>query len=247
MPNRVSDRPRITVVRQRAFWQIGTPFDRERKVPDLTLYSSPRSCSLACHIALEESGLPFTLETVRVRMAEHKSAEYLAINPWGKIPALRVGDEVLTEAHAILSFIADTANAGLLPTEPLARARAHEWMNFLSASVHIAFRPLFKPQYLVGDPSRYPDVQEVGIPNLRKTLLEVDRRLTGRAWALGEDFSVVDPYLLVFWIWSQRDDVRRHVADMPSWAAHAERMFARDATWRCLNREGVTADNISDP
>ncbi len=216
-------------------------------MPDLTLYSSPRACSLACHIALEESGLPFTLAPVRVRKAEHQAAAYLAINPWGKIPALRIGDEVLTEAHAILSFIADTANAGLLPSEPLARARAHEWMNFLSASVHIAFRPLFKPQYLVGDPSRYPDVQEVGIPNLRRTLLEVDRRLAGRTWALGDEFSVVDPYLLVFWIWSQRDDVRPHVADMPHWTAHAERMFARDATWRCLNREGVTADNISDP
>jgi glutathione S-transferase len=54
-------------------------------------------------------------------------------------------------------------------------------------------------------------------------------------------------YLLVFWIWSQRDDVRPHVADIPHWRAHAERIFARPATWRCLNREGVTADNIADP
>ena len=217
-------------------------------MPDLTLFSSPRACSLACHIALEESGLAFDLHPVRVRMGEHQQKAYLQVNPWGKIPALRIGEEVLTEAHAILSFIADTAtDVSLLPTEPLARARAHEWMNFLSASVHIAFRPLFKPQYLVGDPSRYPDVQEVGIPNLRKTLLEVDRRLANRRYALGDQFSVVDPYLLVFWIWSQRDDVRPHVADMPNWSANAARIFAREATWRCLNREGVTEDNISDP
>lgn len=217
-------------------------------MPDLTLFSSPRACSLACHIALEESGLPFDLHPVRVRMAEHQQEEYLRINPWGKIPALRIDDEILTEAHAILSYIADSApDAKLLPAESLARARAHEWMNFLSASVHIAFRPLFKPQYLVGDPSRYPDVQEVGIPNLRKTLLEVNRRLEGRTWALDDEYSVVDPYLLVFRIWSQRDDVVPHVADMPNWAAHAERVFARESTWRCLNREGVTADNITDP
>ena len=217
-------------------------------MPDLTLFSSPRACSLACHIALEESGLPFSLHAVQVRMGEHQQEDYLRINPWGKIPALRIDDEVLTEAHAILGYIADSApKANLLPGEPLARARAHEWMNFLSASVHIAFRPLFKPQYLVGDPSRYPDVQEVGIPNLRKTLLEVDRRLDGKTYALGDQFSVVDPYLLVFWIWSQRDDVRPHVADMPHWSAHAKRIFAREATWRCLNREGVTKDNVSNP
>ena len=216
-------------------------------MPELTLFSSPRACSLACHIALEESGLPYALQPVLVRKGEHREAEYLAVNPWGKIPALRIDDQVLTEAHAILCYIADTADADLLPRAPLERARAHEWMNFLSASVHISFRPLFKPQYLVGDPSRYPDVQEVGIPNLRNTLLEVDRRLENRTWALGDRFSVVDPYLLVFWIWSQRDDVRPHVADMENWAAHAARMFERDATWRCLNREGVTAENISNP
>jgi len=217
-------------------------------VPNLTIFSSPRACSLACHIALEESGLPYDLRPVRVRMGEHQQEEYLRVNPWGKIPALRIDDEVLTETHAILCYVADSApDASLLPTEPLARARAHEWMNFLSASVHIAFRPLFKPQYLVGDPSRYPDVREVGIPNLRKTLLEVDRRLEGKTYALGDQFSVVDPYLLVFWIWSQRDDVRLHVADMPNWSAHAERIFAREATWRCLSREGITKDNISDP
>ena len=57
-------------------------------------------------------------------------------------------------------------------------------MNFIAATVHLAFRPLFKPQYLIGDESLYPKLRETGIPNLQKTLLEVDRRLAGRNWAL---------------------------------------------------------------
>ena len=217
-------------------------------MPKLTLFTSPRACSGACHIALEESGLDYDIELVKIREGRHLTEEYLRINPWGKIPALRVDDEVLTEAQAILSYIGDTSANNLLPrNDPLARARAHEWMNFLTATVHIAFRPLFKPQYLIGDESLYPKLREVGIPNLKNTLLEVDRRLENRDWALGDSYSVVDPYLLVFWIWSQRDDVVPHVADMPNWRAHAERMFNRPATWRCLNIEGVTKDNISDP
>ena len=217
-------------------------------MPELTLYTSPRACSSACHIALEESGLSYDIEVVRIREGRHQQAAYLQINPWGKIPALRIDAEVLTEAHAIFSYIGDTAKHDVLPRhDPLARARAHEWMNFLSATVHIAFRPLFKPQYLISDQDLYPKLQEVGIPNLRKTLLEVDRRLADRTWALGEHFSVVDPYLLVFWIWSQRDDIVPHVADMPNWRALAERVYARPATWKCLNREGVTKDNIADP
>ena len=217
-------------------------------MPKLTLFTSPRACSGACHIALEESGLDYDIELVKIREGRHLTEEYRRINPWGKIPALRIDDEVLTEAQAILSYIGDSSANNLLPQKgALARARAHEWMNFLTATVHIAFRPLFKPQYLIGDESLYPKLREVGIPNLKNTLLEVDRRLENRDWALGDSYSVVDPYILVFWIWSQRDDVVPHVADMPNWRAHAERMFNRPATWRCLNIEGVTKDNISDP
>jgi len=218
-------------------------------VPRLTLYTSPRACSTACHIALEESGLDYDIALTRIRQGEHRTDAYLSINPWGKIPALVIGDEVLTEAHAILAFTADAAapDVALLPREPLARARAHEWMNFLSATVHIAFRPLFRPYLLLADESLYPRLHDVAIPMLEKTLSEVDRRLAGKRWALGDDYSVVDPYLLVFWIWSQRDDIVPHVADMPNWRAHSERIFARPATWKVLAAEGITPENISDP
>lgn len=215
----------------------------------LTLYTSPRACSSACHIALRESGLEFDIALTRIRRGEHHSGAYRQMNPWGKIPALVIGGEVLTETHAILSFIADAAAPArsLLPAPPLARARAHEWMNFLSSAVHIAFRPLFRPHYLVADERLYPELREVGVPTLKTTLLEVERRLSGRPWALGDDYSVVDPYLLVFWIWSQRADVSPLVADMPGWRAHAERMFARPASWAALRAEGITPENISDP
>lgn len=211
--------------------------------PPLTLFYSPRACSLACHIALEEAGLEFTAHPVRVRLNEHKSPEYKALNPWGKIPALRIGDEVLTEAQAILTYIADRApQASLLPPPgDLRRPRAHEWMNFLSSTVHIAFRPLFRPQSLIGDLDLRDEIQSIGVPILRDTLLEVDRRLAGRTWALGETFSVCDAYLLVFYIWSQREDVIGYVAEMPNYRALAERVLARPATQRALAREGLDA------
>lgn len=218
-------------------------------VPNLILYTSPRACSTACHIALQESGLPYEARIVRIREAEHLEPDFLAINSWGKVPALAIDDEVLTETHAILTYVALAApGSSLIPaSDALARARAHEWMNFLSSTVHIAFKPLFRPGTLIADERHYPQLREVGVKTLRKTLLEVDRRLAGKAFALGAEYSVVDPYLLVFWIWSQRNDVVPHVADMPNWRAQAERMFAREATWTCLNREGITEDNIRDP
>jgi glutathione S-transferase len=216
-------------------------------MPELELFFSPRACSLACHIALEESGLPFTATMVKIREGEHKTEDYLRVNPWGKIPAMLVDGEVLTEAHAILSLIGDLSPAkkNLLPKDdPLKRAHAHEWMNFLSGTVHIAFRPLFRPNYLIGDESLYPKLREVGVPTFQKTLLEVEKRLTGKSWALGEHYSVVDPYLFVFYMWSQRADVIEYSPELPVWKDLWERMYARATTQRALATEGITPENI---
>jgi glutathione S-transferase len=184
---------------------------------------------------------------VKIREGQHKTEDYLRVNPWGKIPAMLVDGEVLTEAHAILSYVGDAATAGtqLIPQgDPLLRARAHEWMNFLSGTVHIAFRPLFRPNYLIGDEKLYPLLREVGVPIFQKTLLEVDKRLQGKAWALGDHYSVVDPYLFVFYMWSQRADVVEYSPPLPAWKELWERIYARDATRRALATEGITPDNI---
>jgi glutathione S-transferase len=124
------------------------------------------------------------------------------------------------------------------------RARAHEWMNFLSGTVHIAFRPLFRPNYLIGDENLYPKVREVGVPIYQKTLLEVEQRLRGRTWALGDQYSVVDPYLFVFYMWSQRADVVQYSPQLPVWREHWNRVYAREATQRALATEGITPENI---
>jgi glutathione S-transferase len=180
-------------------------------------------------------------------MNEHKEVAFQTKNPWGKIPMLLVDDEVLTETHAILSYVADTSSAHLIPQKnPLARARVHEWLNFLSSTVHIAFRPLFRPNLLLDREDLHAELRKTGIPNLKKTLLEIERRLTGKKWALGDTYSICDPYLLVFHIWSQRDDIIEHVADMPNWMAHRKRIEAREATKKVFIKEGINAQNITD-
>ena len=218
-------------------------------VPNLKIYSSPRACSTASHIALEESGLDYEYEIVRIRKGEHRSDRFLALNPAGKLPLLEANGQLLTESTAILTLIADLAApvVRLLPEDAFARYRALEWMGFLTSAVHLSFRPLFRPQQFTDDESLHDAIRKRGGRHLRETLLEVERRLEGSVWAMGDEYSVVDPYLLVFHIWSQRDDIRPHVAEMPNWARHRQAMMQREATARVLGREGITADNITDP
>ena len=73
----------------------------------LTLYHAAPSRSSITHWMLEEVGEPFDIHLLSLARGEHKSPEYLKINPMGKVPALRHGDVVLTEGSAICAYLAD--------------------------------------------------------------------------------------------------------------------------------------------
>jgi glutathione S-transferase len=70
----------------------------------LTLYYAPGACSMASHIALEETGVPYEAKPVSLVTGEHLKDEYLkTVNPRGKVPALRTDEGVLTENVAIIT------------------------------------------------------------------------------------------------------------------------------------------------
>src|SRR6478609_5129290 len=84
----------------------------------LKLYYSPGSCALASHIALQVAGAAYTAERVDFKTNQQNSADYLAINPKGRVPALVTDRGILTETPAVLVFIAQTfPKARLAPLE----------------------------------------------------------------------------------------------------------------------------------
>ena len=86
-------------------------------MPQLTLYYAPGASSMATHIALHETGAPFALQLIDLSRKENRSAEYLTVNPEGKVPTLIIdGSEKLTEVAATLWFLARLyPAAALLP------------------------------------------------------------------------------------------------------------------------------------
>src|SRR5579863_9531314 len=100
----------------------------------MKLYYSPGACSLAPHIVLEEVGDRFELSRVDIASGQQNSPEYLSVNPKARVPALADGDWVLTEAPAILRYIAARHPAsGLWPWESREEAHCAEWLNWLSS------------------------------------------------------------------------------------------------------------------
>ena len=209
----------------------------------IRLYYAPGGCSLAVHIALEEAGAVF--EPVRVDFAagEQRGADYLAINPKGRVPALVTERGVLTECVAILAWIAQTwPEADLAPLDdPWGFAQMQAFNAFLASSVHTA-------NAHVSRPGRYADGEAAAAAMAAKApqalgdffaLIE-DQLSDGRPWVLGEAYSVADPYLMVMTGWVLRRELLAPER-IPFAAAHLTRVSQRPAAQRALQREAAPA------
>jgi glutathione S-transferase len=207
--------------------------------PMLTLYYSPGTVSFVVHVALEEAGLAFELREVALKQGEPTAPEYLAINPLGRVPAVRVeSGAVLTEVSAILGFIADRVpERELLPTEPWQRAKGAEWMSLLASSVHPAFIGFFRPQRFSDAPEVHARLQRDSRTRFFGLLQHVDGRLTEGAFALGDRYSLCDPYAALFFMFGRFFEFP--VKTLPRYAALSARVFERPAFKKAFAREGL--------
>ena len=202
----------------------------------LTLYYSPCACSLAPHIALEETGAAYALHLVSIPKGEQQASEYLNVNPRGKIPALRTDEEVLTENVAILTYIARTSlQARLLPEDPIDMARCISHMAYLSNTVHPAFTHIVRPGRFATDEAAHANLKATGRENAWKLLQDLDALLAGREWVLGSRYSVADPYTLVIYGWGKAHGMP--VERLADYTAFKDRMLQRPAVCRALERE----------
>jgi glutathione S-transferase len=208
----------------------------------MSLYYSPGACSLAPHILLEEVGAPYALVLISTDKGEARADAFRRVNPKGRVPVLVQDDFVLTEAPAILLHIAASAPAhGFFPRSDIDLVRAVEWSNWLSGTVHgIAVRMIWRPADFADDVSEHVHVVARGHAHLAAAFALVESRMTGREWAVGEAYSHIDPYLLVFYRWGNRMKLDMR-GTYPQWTKHALRMLARPAVERAFAQEGISA------
>jgi glutathione S-transferase len=200
----------------------------------MKLYYSPGACSLAAHIALHETGLPF--DAVKVEGRGQKTAggeEYIKVTPKNYVPALRLDDgEVLTEGTAILPFIADLKpGSGLAPAHgTFARYRLHEWLGYINSEVHKNFSPFFTPG--VTD-----EQKAVARANLGKRFDFLQQSLEGREHLLGGGFTVADAYLFTVLGWCRY--VGMDLTPWPTLQAYHQRIAQRPSAQAAMRAEGL--------
>lgn len=159
--------------------------------PALVLYTDSSPNGFKITIALEEMGLPYRLEHVNIDRGEHLQADFLALNPAGRIPVLvdRSANIVLFESAAILLYLAQLSGR-LLEQAPQARWATVTWLMYHSASVGplLGQRVHFECFEATPNPAallRYRTLTDNAFAIL-------DQQLATRSWLAGERYSIAD-------------------------------------------------------
>ncbi len=156
---------------------------------EIVFYTNPMSRGRIVRWMLEEVGQPYRTELLEYG-PPMKAAAYRAINPMGKVPAIRHGDKIVTEAAAICAYLADAfPQAGLAPPTS-DRADYYRWLFFTAGPVEQAF--INKACGVTLAPEREA---MVGYGNLDLMVGTLETLLSGRDYVAGTNFTAADLYL----------------------------------------------------
>ncbi len=186
----------------------------------LTFYTNPQSRGQIVRWMLEEVGAPY--ETVLLDYGTTmKAPDYLAINPMGKVPAIKHGDTVVTECAAICAYLADAfPDAGLAP--PVSeRGDYYRWLFFAAGPVDAAITAR-----ALGLEAPADKAMMAGYGSFDATVATLETAIAGRDYIAGDRFSAADVY-----VGSQIDFglMFKSMPDSPAFAAYVGRLREREA------------------
>jgi glutathione S-transferase len=200
---------------------------------DITLYYSPQTRATGARILLEELHAPYTLHVLNMKAGEQRRPDYLAINPLGKVPAIRHGDALVTEQSAIYIYLADLfPEAGLTPAigDP-DRGAFLRWIVYYGS----CFEPAVVDRAMKRDPAPPPTSPYGDYDGM---LAALEQALAMGPYLLGERLSVADILWGMALSWTMRFGI---VPERPVLSAYRDRIIARDAVLRVMEDDQVMA------
>ena len=195
----------------------------------VVFYHSPQSRSAGTLVLLEELGADYELRTLDMKKNEQRGAEYLGVNPMGKVPAIVHQGALVTEQGAVYAYLADLyADAGITPAigDPL-RGPYLRWLFFYGSS----FEPALIDRSMKREPAP-PSTSPYGdYDTMLKTLRD---QLGDGPWLLGDRFTAAD----VLWGTALRwTTMFKLVPETPAVKAYIERVTSRPAAQRAARKD----------
>jgi glutathione S-transferase len=187
-------------------------------------------------LVVAAAGLDVEEKTVDFAKGEHKSPDYMAMNPNGAVPTLTDGDFVLTESRAMMQYLAaKKPESGLLPKDEMQRADVTRWQfwdasHFSSHLGTIAFEKVVKPMMGMGEPNQ-AKIDEA-LTNWKRFAAVLDKRLAGKTYVVGDTLTIADLTLASSLMYSKQSEIP--LSDFPNLQAWFGRMTELDA-WKKTN------------
>ena len=187
-------------------------------------------------LVIAATGLDVEQKVVDFGKGEHKSPEFLAMNPNGAVPTLVDGDFVLTESRAIMQYLASKKpESGLLPKDEAQRADVVRWQfwdasHFSPQVSTIAFERVLKPMFGMGEPNQ-PKIDEA-LTSFRRFAAVLDKRLAGKHYIVGEALTLADLTLASSLMYSKQAELP--LAEFPNIEAWFGRITSTEA-WKKTN------------
>ena len=212
----------------------------------IELFFGPGACSFVPHVALEAikaaTGTDFEPRLVKLHRDEHKTPEYLAINPNAQVPVLVVDGRPLTQIVAICDFLDRSfPQAGLLPTEPWARAQAMSQFAWMNNTVHPTFTHVYRAGEFAESDAAKAEVRATAAVRLRRQLERIQSWVAAAApYWLGERVGVHDAYAFTLLRWGGFAGI--DPKSLPGYLAYVERVIAAPPVAAALARERINLD-----
>jgi glutathione S-transferase len=191
----------------------------------MRLYEFGPTRSIRVRWTLQELGVPFESIIVNMMKGEHRSPEFLAVNPAGKLPALVDGDLVLNESVAIVLYLAGKYPVrGLLPPDVVQRAEVDRWLLFTVTELE---QPLWR---ISKHTSLYPENRRLAaeVPNARQDFRDMaavlEEHMKDRSFVAGARVTVADLVLAYTLDWANEAGL---LGEFPRLRAYMQRMYER--------------------
>ena len=197
---------------------------------ELVLYHAAPSRSSIVLWMLEEVGQPYRLEMLDLKKGENRAAGYLAVNPMGKVPALRHGDVVITEAAAICTYLADAYPQAKLAPLPGDRLRGPylRWLFFGPSCLEPAILDKAFPRAAEAPPSA------AGYGDFDTVIAVLADAVRGRTSLVGDRFTAADVVIGSGLRWGM---MFKLLPERPEFLAYTAALAERPAWKRALARD----------
>ncbi|HEX5458772.1 MAG TPA: glutathione S-transferase family protein [Steroidobacteraceae bacterium] len=191
----------------------------------MRLYEFAPTRSIRARWMLQELGIDFEAVTVSLPAGEHRSPQYLQINPAGKVPTLVDGDLTLTESGAIVLYLAEKyPDRGFMPRDPRERAEVYRWMLFAITELEQPLWRIARHTTLYAEHERLPAEVALARRDFTAMAAVLENHMTGRTFVAADRVSAADFIVAYTLDWGGEAGL---LGEFPALRAYVERMYAR--------------------